>query len=384
MNYKEFLNLYEILEIKVGASNEEIKSAYVRKAKQYHPDKYMDIEDKKMAETNFKMIKEAYDYLISAKGIEQDDFSVDNQVFRDLHKRAANYTPDDQPDIHINENDDFFKYYVFKKYKYFEYQQDDEKFNYKTEAIAFFKKYIKDNKLSLIFVYECIKNNKAISKLSDDFTDLREFNETLMKEAIYRRSIKESKVYKGFLKREAFYKNIDVEANLKVNANYGSKRFNEVVSYQIYKICPSCHGLSCKKCQDGLVTEEKKTLVRINLVSKKMKYEITNAGHRSPLGNGKLKITVTYNKENTKAKNRYSFKTLPPKVQDPKNVVMVMISQLAIFMNLSLEFLVQAFAATQYGFSQLWSHIVKNKHLSALYLVILLLVIAIICMGVLL
>ncbi len=57
---------FEILGLKKGASKEEIKSAYRRLAKTYHPDKLAGIDDaiKKIAEEKFREIKDAYENLI--------------------------------------------------------------------------------------------------------------------------------------------------------------------------------------------------------------------------------------------------------------------------------------------------------------------------------
>jgi curved DNA-binding protein len=57
MEYKDY---YKILGVPKGASEEEIKKAYRKLAKQYHPDKN---QGNKAAETKFKEISEAYDVL---------------------------------------------------------------------------------------------------------------------------------------------------------------------------------------------------------------------------------------------------------------------------------------------------------------------------------
>lgn len=58
-------NYYEILGIKKGASADEIKSAYRKLAKQYHPDMFTSASDaeKKEAEVKFKEINHAYEVL---------------------------------------------------------------------------------------------------------------------------------------------------------------------------------------------------------------------------------------------------------------------------------------------------------------------------------
>ena len=53
--------LYEVLDVSNNASDEEIKSAFRRLAKKYHPD--VAEGDRKLAEEEFKEIAAAYDVL---------------------------------------------------------------------------------------------------------------------------------------------------------------------------------------------------------------------------------------------------------------------------------------------------------------------------------
>jgi len=61
-------NPYEILGIKEGASQEEIKAAYREQVKKYHPDKYQDNPLYELAEEKLQEINEAYEYLTKNKG----------------------------------------------------------------------------------------------------------------------------------------------------------------------------------------------------------------------------------------------------------------------------------------------------------------------------
>ncbi|AUS95981.1 molecular chaperone DnaJ [Clostridium thermosuccinogenes] len=57
-------NPYEVLGIKEGASEEEIKKAYRELVKKYHPDQYHDNPLSELAEEKLREINEAYDYLM--------------------------------------------------------------------------------------------------------------------------------------------------------------------------------------------------------------------------------------------------------------------------------------------------------------------------------
>ena len=58
------MNPYEVLGIKEGASEEEIKAAYKELVKKYHPDKYTDNPLSDLAEEKMQEINEAYDMLM--------------------------------------------------------------------------------------------------------------------------------------------------------------------------------------------------------------------------------------------------------------------------------------------------------------------------------
>lgn len=62
---------YNILDLKPGCSQEEIKKAYKKMAIKYHPDKQNDksSEEKAIAEAKFKEIAEAYDMLMNPEKI---------------------------------------------------------------------------------------------------------------------------------------------------------------------------------------------------------------------------------------------------------------------------------------------------------------------------
>ena len=58
------MNPYEVLGVKEGATEEEIKAAYKALVKKYHPDKYADNPLSDLAEEKMQEINEAYDMLM--------------------------------------------------------------------------------------------------------------------------------------------------------------------------------------------------------------------------------------------------------------------------------------------------------------------------------
>jgi molecular chaperone DnaJ len=60
-------NPYEVLGIKEGASEEEIKKAYRELVRKYHPDQYRDNPLADLAESKLREVNEAYEYLMKNK-----------------------------------------------------------------------------------------------------------------------------------------------------------------------------------------------------------------------------------------------------------------------------------------------------------------------------
>lgn len=64
-------NAYKILEVDKSASNDEVKKAYRKMAKRYHPDKlgHMDEAYRKGAEEKFRKVQEAYEQIQKERGV---------------------------------------------------------------------------------------------------------------------------------------------------------------------------------------------------------------------------------------------------------------------------------------------------------------------------
>lgn len=81
-------NPYEVLGIKEGASQEEIKSAYKKLVKKYHPDQYANNPLSDLAQEKIKEINEAYDTLTKTQsGHSQRNYQQSNQ-----QSSSGNYT----------------------------------------------------------------------------------------------------------------------------------------------------------------------------------------------------------------------------------------------------------------------------------------------------
>jgi len=72
-------NPYEVLGIREGASEDEIKKAYRELVKKYHPDQYQDNPLSRLAEEKLREINEAYDYLMKNASPRRESSNAGNQ-----------------------------------------------------------------------------------------------------------------------------------------------------------------------------------------------------------------------------------------------------------------------------------------------------------------
>ncbi len=77
-------NPYEVLEVREGSSPEEIKAAYKKLVKKYHPDQYANNPLSDLAQEKIKEINEAYDSLTKNKSYNssQSQRSQQNQSYQ--------------------------------------------------------------------------------------------------------------------------------------------------------------------------------------------------------------------------------------------------------------------------------------------------------------
>jgi len=82
---------YEVLGLRQGASEEEIKKAYRELVRKYHPDQYRDNPLSSLAEEKLKEINEAYNILMKNKGA-QNNYESSYQNRNNYYSNGDFYT----------------------------------------------------------------------------------------------------------------------------------------------------------------------------------------------------------------------------------------------------------------------------------------------------
>lgn len=400
MNYKEYVNLYEVLELEPGASKEEIQKAYKVLVKKYHPDRFQKPVDKKRAEEKFKLIKEVYDYLSSTDGADNEDFEQ-SESFKKFFE-------DNEEEDFLTENfssPDFLKFLFAQKEtppkkdakkttrfstepnkpkpkatKRFESPKDDAS-SFRSESIKYFEKYIAEKKLTLIDVYKCIYNNKPIVNSTEEIEDADQYNYLLMREVFYRQHVKQTDEYKDFVKHIKYYRDIDVHATLIIDESYEKSKFEQTFNYEVKKICQHCSGSGCDKCQNGIKVTEKITKVKIEqLFEGSSVYEIKNGGNNSPLGSGKLIVNVVYHK---KPIGVIKVRDLTSELSR-EGYVFAIKTKFELKLEPVIDASLEAYSWAVEHVKQLWNLVLTYPHYSTLYGVITVLLIVILCLAILL
>ena len=87
-------NPYEVLGIKQGATQEEIKSAYREQVKKYHPDKYQDNPLYDLAEEKLREVNEAYEQLTKGKNAGNSQNGYNSQPNRSYSNNGNASNPE--------------------------------------------------------------------------------------------------------------------------------------------------------------------------------------------------------------------------------------------------------------------------------------------------
>ena len=85
------MNPYEVLGVKPGASQDEIKSAYRKLVKQYHPDQYVDNPLKDLAEEKLAEVNQAYEMLKNNSGTSSSSY---NSSSNNSYTNGESYSSD--------------------------------------------------------------------------------------------------------------------------------------------------------------------------------------------------------------------------------------------------------------------------------------------------
>ena len=80
-------NPYKVLGVNEGASQEEIRSAYLKLVKKYHPDKYTDSDLKELANEKLVEVNEAYEMLTKKNGQSSSYANRNGNGTYDLQRR---------------------------------------------------------------------------------------------------------------------------------------------------------------------------------------------------------------------------------------------------------------------------------------------------------
>ena len=72
---------YSVLGVSPNATDEEIKKAYRRLSRKYHPDANINNPDKAAAEEKFKEVQAAYDQIVKAKENHTSAYGYDDRSY---------------------------------------------------------------------------------------------------------------------------------------------------------------------------------------------------------------------------------------------------------------------------------------------------------------
>lgn len=86
-------NPYDVLGVSLNASDDEIKKAYRKLSRMYHPDSNVNNPDKEVTEEKFKEVQQAYDKIVNGKGYGYNSSNTNTEGFygNTYYVTAANY-----------------------------------------------------------------------------------------------------------------------------------------------------------------------------------------------------------------------------------------------------------------------------------------------------
>ncbi len=176
------LDYYKILGVKDTATDKEIKDAYRKLAKKYHPDTFEG--DKKFAENKMKEINEAYDFLSKPENRETINYEEKNA---DEYNDSQAYTPHNSYESNYEEGtvydfDDHFKTHTTRANPYYNYSPYEDENDYtkmyyvdfgqiKSNLIVALKHFLIKSVLTFItfIILVVVTFNFAIKSINDIF-----------------------------------------------------------------------------------------------------------------------------------------------------------------------------------------------------------------------
>ena len=98
------MNPYEVLGVKPGASQDEIKSAYRKLVKQYHPDQYVDNPLKDLAEEKLAEVNRAYEMLKNTSSLTDFEPAISEDFSQFSLIKNSGYKPVNTVNQMINDS----------------------------------------------------------------------------------------------------------------------------------------------------------------------------------------------------------------------------------------------------------------------------------------
>lgn len=226
------MTYYEILGVSKAASQEEIRSAYKKLIKKYHPDLYQG--DKSFAEKKTKEINEAYDTLSDSNKKSVYDFEITPKTYTSTYDHTSqkyDYTPPKYDYYNNSYNTTYESKYNWQNYKKTYDTQNQSHASSTKDPINYaydsFAKKLKINLLTVFMVFliylsifigtvlqfksyqksnreknHTIEHQNTINKSTQEFNINDYFTDTELREIYYKNY---TNVYKNFSEfKEAF------------------------------------------------------------------------------------------------------------------------------------------------------------------------------------